>query len=82
MYILILEVINVYINSPYSEERRRKQSLKRSKKEFDRLSDAISQAYRSFNGTADPAQLDACICEINALRVKRDSVLREIRKLE
>lgn len=69
------------INSPYWEERRR-QSLKRSRKEFDRLSDAISQAYRSFNGTADPAQLDACICEINALRVKRDSVLREIRKLE
>ena len=70
------------INSPYWEERRRRQSLKRRRKEFDRLSDAISQAYRSFNGTADPAQLDACICEINALRVKRDSVLREIRKLE
>lgn len=70
------------INSNYWEERRRRQSLKRSKKEFDRLSDAISQAYRSFNCTADPAQLDACICEINALRARRDGVLREIRKLE
>ena len=74
--------LNMYMNSPYWEERRRKQSLKRSKKEFDQLSDAITQAYRSFNNTADPAQMDACIYEINALRVKRDSVLREIRKLE
>ena len=72
----------MYMNSPYWEERRRKQSLKRSKKEFDQLSDAITQAYRSFNNTSDPAQMDACIYEINALRVKRDSVLREIRKLE
>ena len=70
------------MNSPYWEERRRKQSLKRSRKEFDRLSGAINQAYRSFNNTADPVQMDACIYEINALRVKRDSVLREIRKLE
>ena len=72
----------MYMNSPYWEERRRKQSLKRSKKEFDQLSDAITQAYRSFNNTADTVQMDACIYEINALRVKRDSVLREIRKLE
>ena len=72
----------MYMNSPYWEERHRKQSLKRSKKEFDQLSDAITQAYRSFNNTADPAQMDACIYEINALRVKRDSVLQEIRKLE
>lgn len=72
----------MHMNSPYWEERRRKQSLKRSKKEFDQLSDAITQAYRSFNNTADPAQMDACIYEINALRVKRDSVLRKIRKLE
>ena len=70
------------MNSPYWEERRRKQSLKRSRKEFDRLSAAINQAYRSFNNTADPVQMDACIYEINALRVQRDSVLREIRKLE
>lgn len=70
------------MNSPYWEERRRKQSLKRSRKEFDRLSGAINQAYRSFNNTADPVQMDACIYEINALRVQRDSVLREIRKLE
>ena len=72
----------MYMSSPYWEERRRKQSLKRSKKEFDQLSEAINQAYRSFNSTADPVQMDACIYEINALRVKRDSVLREIRKLE
>ena len=72
----------MYMNSPYWEERRRKQSLKRSRKEFDRLSGAINQAYRSFNNTADPVQMDACIYEINALRVQRDSVLREIRKLE
>ena len=70
------------MNSPYWEERRRKQSLKRSRKEFDRLSGAINQAYRSFNNTADPVQMYACIYEINALRVQRDSVLREIRKLE
>ena len=70
------------MNSPYWEERRRKQSLKRSRKEFDRLSGAINQAYRSFNNTADPVQMDACIYEINALRVQRDSVLRKIRKLE
>ena len=70
------------MNSPYWEECRRKQSLKRSRKEFDRLSGAINQAYRSFNNTADPVQMDACIYEINALRVQRDSVLREIRKLE
>lgn len=82
MYILKPEVFNMYMSSPYWEERRRKQSLKRSKKEFDQLSEAINQAYRSFNSTADPVQMDACIYEINALRVKRDSVLREIRKLE
>ena len=70
------------MNSPYWEERRRKQSLKRSRKEFDRLSGAINQAYRSFNNTADPVQMDACIYEINALRGQRDSVLQEIRKLE
>ena len=70
------------MNSPYWEERRRKQSLKRSRKEFDRLSGAINQAYRSFNNTADPVQMDACIYEINALRARRDGVLREIRKLE
>ena len=70
------------INSPYWEERRRRQSLKRSRKEFDRLSGAINPAYRSFNNTAAPVQMDACIYEINALRVQRDSVLREIRKLE
>ena len=72
----------MYLNSPYWQERRRKQNLKRSQKEFEQLSDAITQAYRSFNNTVDPVQMDACIYEINALRVKRDSVLREIRKLE
>lgn len=70
------------INSNYWEERRRRQSLKRSKKEFDRLSDAISQAYRSFNASTVSAQMDACIYEINALRARRDGVLREIRKME
>ena len=72
----------MYLNSPYWQERRRKQNLKRSQKEFAQPSDATTQAYRSFHQTADPVQLDACIYEINALRVKRDSVLREIRKLE
>ena len=72
----------MYINSPHWEERRRRQSLKQSRREFDQLSDAINQAYRSFNSTLDPALMDACIYEINALRVKRDTVLREIRKLE
>ncbi|MGM9587048.1 MAG: hypothetical protein ACI3VA_06130 [Candidatus Limivicinus sp.] len=72
----------MYLNSPYWQERRRKQNLKRSQKEFAQLSDAITQAYRSFNNTVDPSQMDACIYEINALRCKRDSVLQEIRKLE
>ena len=72
----------MYLNSPYWQERRRKQNLKRSQKEFAQLSAAIIQAYRSFNNTVDPVQMDACIYEINALCVKRDSVLREIRKLE
>lgn len=72
----------MYLNSPYWQERRRKQNLKRSQKEFAQLSDAITQANRSFNNTVDPVQMDACIYEINALCVKRDSVLREIRKLE
>lgn len=72
----------MYINSPHWEERRRKQALKQSRKQFDELSDAINQAYRSFNSVSDPALMEACIHEINALRSKRDSVLREIRKLE
>ena len=51
-------------------------------KKFDELSDAISQAYQSFNRVSDPALMESCICGINALRSKRDAVLRDIRKLE
>ncbi len=70
------------INSPHWEERRRKHALKQSRRQFDELSDAISQAYQNFNSVSDPDLMDACIFEINALRSKRDAVLRDIRKLE
>ena len=72
----------MYMNSPFWEERRRKHALQESKKKFDELSDAISQAYQSFNRVSDPALMESCICEINALRSRRDAVLRDIRKLE
>ncbi|MBS1418689.1 MAG: hypothetical protein DBX49_07870 [Clostridia bacterium] len=48
--------------------------------ELDRLTDALTQAYRCFNASSDPVVTDACIFEINALRARRNSLLRELRQ--
>lgn len=48
--------------------------------ELDAISQALVQAYRSFNSTTDPVVTDACIFEINALRARRNSVLRRMRE--
>lgn len=48
--------------------------------ELDAISAALVQAYRNFNATTDPAVTDACIFEINALRDKRNRVLRRMRR--
>lgn len=48
--------------------------------ELDTISSAIVQAYRSFNSTLDPQLMDACIFEINALRARRNAILREMRQ--
>lgn len=48
--------------------------------ELDMISTAIVQAYRSFNATLDPQLMDACIFEINALRARRNAILREMRQ--
>lgn len=47
--------------------------------ELDAISAALVQAYRGFNSTTDPVVTDACIFEINALRARRNSVLRRMR---
>lgn len=47
--------------------------------ELDAISIALVQAYRNFNSTTDPAVTDACIFEINALRERRNKVLRRMR---
>lgn len=47
-----------------------------------RISAALTEAYRGFNSTSDPVVMDACIFEINALRARRNSVLKALRAEE
>lgn len=60
--------------------RSRKGAVKTAEsEELDAISAALVQAYRNFNSTTDPVVTDACIFEINALRARRNSVLRKMR---
>lgn len=60
--------------------RKRGADISNRTQELDAISTAIVQAYRSFNSTLDPQLMDACIFEINALRTRRNAILREMRQ--
>lgn len=64
------------------EQQQRDIALKEKLSQLDCLSNALNQAYRSFNFASDPVIMDACIFEINALRNRRSCVLNEIRAFD
>ena len=50
--------------------------------QLNTVSDALTQAYRSFNITTDPVVSDCCIFQINALRERRNNLLMELRSMD
>jgi len=60
--------------------RKKRADISNRTQELDEISTAIVQAYRSFNSTLDPQLMDACIFEINALRTRRNAILKEMRQ--
>ena len=63
---------------------RRKEGLARlesARQELYALRGALTDAYCTFNRTADPALLEASILEISALQVRCDRLLRSIKEM-
>lgn len=63
------------------ETKRRQAEIKKAETELDGIRTELGEAYRLFNATADPALLDACIYEINALHSRYDHALKGIKSL-
>lgn len=68
----------MYLNMNTSSKKKRQAGAQECEA-LQCLSDALVQAYRTFNSVSDPVVMDACIFEINALRARRNSLLREMR---
>ena len=67
-----------------SESRRRKEAQARTdaaRQELMLLRSSLTEAYRVFNSTADPALLEASILEIGALQMRCDRLLRSIKEM-
>ena len=63
------------------ELKRRQAELKKAEAELGSIQTELGDAYRLFNATSDPALLDACIYEINALHSRYDHALKGIKSL-
>lgn len=59
----------------------RKADLQKAKKELDSIGNSLEMAYLMFDQTSDPALMDACIYEINALRTRYDHAIKSIKSL-
>lgn len=57
-------------------------SYEHCRQQLTEVTDALVEAYRTFNHVSDPAVMDSCISEINALRSRRNMILRDMRQLE
>lgn len=69
-------------NHTKAEQLKRNDALRQGREKLESLSEALCEAYRGFNSSTDPVVMDACIFEINALRARRNLVLRELREIE
>lgn len=67
------------IKSKRKLERQRREQLKQGREQLAKINTELMTAYTTFDNISDPVLLDACIFEINALRSRRSSVLRDIR---
>lgn len=77
-YSCIVRRLHMYLNMNANRKKKRQAGTQDSEA-LQCLSDALVQAYRTFNSVSDPVVMDACIFEINALRARRNSLLREMR---
>lgn len=60
---------------------RHKEELLHAKNQLGELRDALTAAYFGFEQSADPDTVDACIFEINALRARYNSAIRQIKSI-
>ena len=64
----------------------RKRNLKAEyelkKQQLNLVTDALTQAYRGFNSSTDPTVTECCIFEINSLRSRRNSILRDMHSID
>lgn len=60
-------------------EKQRRAVIKQGKERLAAIDTALMSAYATFDNISDPVLTDACIYEINALRSRRSSVIRELR---
>ena len=61
--------------------RRQREFTEAAAAELARLQDGLRRAYDIFNGTADPALLEASILEIGALQSRYGALLRELKAM-
>ncbi len=59
----------------------RSAELLRARNQLGELRDALAAAYFSFEQSVDPDTTDACIFEINALRTRYNSAIRQIKSI-
>lgn len=59
-----------------------KVTYERCLKQLDEVTDALTEAYRTYNRVSDPVIMDSCIFEINALRSRRNTLLRTMKQLQ
>lgn len=55
-------------------------AMQRARAEIGQIRDNLESAYSCFNSLSDPLLVDACIYEINALRVRYDHALRRAKE--
>lgn len=60
-------------------EKQRRAQIKQGRERLAAIDTALMSAYTTFDNISDPVLMDACIFEINALRSRRSSVIRELR---
>lgn len=61
-------------------EKVRQAELKSAATEISSLQSSLDEAYTHFNNATDPDALDACIFEINALRSRYNTALKQYRQ--
>lgn len=55
--------------------------LERAREDLAEIREALTEAYQSFNSSADPALTEAYIFEINALRGRYDHAFKLLKTL-